>query len=132
MQTNGGKRIVVGTDWTDSHPEKVNDALLPAHLLDYNGLRQVLALIEHIHPGESQPEEGDYDGIMRDEIHPSQVEPSSEAQNDPNSPQQRTGNPEPSLGGVEPRAADRGDPADGTVGVQAGGGPNQKPLRGGP
>jgi len=98
---------------------------MPDHLLDYQGLKQVLALIERLRQEKGLTEEGDYDGLV-------EPEPSSEAQNDPGNSKQRTDESDPGVGSVKRRSSGWSDPVDGAVSAQTGTGTDRESGAGGP
>jgi hypothetical protein len=115
VSTDKGERIVVATDWTEDPTEREGIAPVVSHLLDYGGLVEAMELIEQIRGKESRTEEEGYDGE-----YPSQVEPSSEVQNDPGSCRQRTEQSEPGVGSVKPGSPGWGDRPDGAVSAEIG------------
>ena len=80
VETEEGERIVVAENWTVCPGDNENEEKPEAcpHLLDYEGLVQVVELIERIKgrgtKKTNQTEEGDYDGGHQ------KVEKSSEVQ----------------------------------------------------
>ncbi|MBC8505008.1 MAG: hypothetical protein ISR58_12480 [Anaerolineales bacterium] len=129
VQTSGGERVVVATDWTEIYTERKCEASTPAHLLDYRGLRQACELIERAHPGETVRYAEPKKQTMMDPINPKSkhLRRSSREYN----PKSRAGESEPGLGTVEPRGSSRSDPFDGAVGAQVDRGTDRKQPEGG-
>ncbi len=121
---------MVATDWTEIHAERMGEASKPAHLLDYRGLRQAYELIERIRPGEAVRYAEPKKQTMMEIINPKSKHLRRSSRE--NNPKSRTGETEPGLGAIEPRASGRSDSVDGPVGTQAGDGATREQQEGGP
>ena len=131
MQTAGGRRITVATDWTDIKTEQADGRQSPTHLLDYGGLCQTVELIKHICKEKRehlvcQSEEGKYD-----ENHQPKLDCLRRSNDNRIKPKQKEGGIKSGMGSIESGTPDEGNSPDGKISTQTHYGTNREEPEGG-
>ena len=117
VETSGGERRVLASDWTNAEKKETAPHKTPAHLLDYGGLRQIIEHIQYQKRDKTQicrSEKADYD-----EEHQSQSKSTPEEQNDPDNFRETDMRTAQDMGRIEPREPKRRDKSAGCAGVEA-------------